>query len=123
MKCVRMPILALLFLAACTQSSASSTYGPGVEVSAETMYGTSARISQPDELPVDRLVSERVLTAFLNERAIAPEAQAVRIHTVEGVVHLSGQVSTDAVKKRMVVVANAVGSVTRVVDELTVAPR
>lgn len=110
----------LFLLAACAESVASSKpTGESTQV-----YNATASVGQSsEELPVDQMVSERVRAAFLDDRKLAAEARAVFIRTEDGVVHLSGPVSTEIIKSRMSVVANAVGSVKRVVNELIVAVR
>jgi hyperosmotically inducible protein len=77
--------------------------------------------SRPMESAVDRAISERVRQALAEDRALAGEASAIEVWTTDGVVRLSGSVSSAAVRSRMGVVANAVGSVKRVQNEL--APR
>jgi osmotically-inducible protein OsmY len=74
--------------------------------------------SRPMESAVDRAISERVRQAFAEDRTLASEASAVGVRTQDGVVRLSGTVSSAAVRSRMGVVANAVGSVKRVQNDL-----
>jgi osmotically-inducible protein OsmY len=83
----------------------------------------SAGTGESVENPIDRLISERVRQAILGERALALELRTVLVQTQEGVVRLTGTVSSEAVKSRMGVVANAVGSVTRVENQLEVKAR
>jgi osmotically-inducible protein OsmY len=83
----------------------------------------AVKTHQKMESTVDRQVSSRVRQALLDDRAIAPEASAVSILTQDGVVQLTGTVSSEAIKARVDVVAKAVGSVKRVVNELQVKGR
>jgi hyperosmotically inducible protein len=80
----------------------------------------AVRAAPPMEGALDHTISYRVRMALLDDRAIAAEARTVRILTQDGVVHLSGSVGSEAARTRMGVVANAVGSVKRVVNELQV---
>jgi osmotically-inducible protein OsmY len=72
------------------------------------------------ESSVDRAISDRVRLALEEDLALARDAANVRVTTNEGVVTLSGTVGDPTAKHRAVVVASAVGSVVRVVDELRV---
>jgi len=78
---------------------------------------------------LDGMISDRVREAILADRTLAVEASTVRVSTSDGVVTLSGSVSTVPRKERMGILANSVGSVVRVENELvvssepTVAPR
>lgn len=74
----------------------------------------------PLENVVERTISDRVRMAFSEDRTIAAEARTVNVLTQDGVVRLSGTVGSEAVKARMRLVANAVGSVKRVDDRLAV---
>jgi len=70
---------------------------------------------------MDGLISDRVREAILADRALAADASTVRVSTKDGVVTLSGSVSTAPRKERMGIVANSVGSVVRVENELAVS--
>ena len=75
------------------------------------------------ESTVDRQVSSRVRQALLDDRTTAADASAVSILTKDGVVRVSGMVSSETVKTHVGVVANAVGSVKRVDNRLGVKGR
>lgn len=88
-------------------ASLSSMGGPGVPLGAA----------------MDGLISDRVREAILADRALGAEASTVRVSTKDGVVTLSGSVSTAPRKERMGIVANSVGSVVRVDNDLVVSSR
>lgn len=76
---------------------------------------------QPGDVrPVDLMITERVRYALQEEKATAGELAGVGISTVDGVVTLTGSVSSAAVRDRFYVVTKAVGSVTRVDNKLTI---
>ena len=70
---------------------------------------------------MDGVISDRVREAILADRALAADAPTVRVSTRDGVVTLSGSVSTALRKEQMGIVANSVGSVVRVENELAVS--
>lgn len=95
--------------------------GSVVRVDNQLVVDASAPPSTPQgtlETTLDRAISERVRQALLDDKGVAAEAANVRVFTKDGVVELSGSVSNLAVKQRMSVVANAVGSVARVDNQL-----
>jgi hyperosmotically inducible protein len=74
-----------------------------------------------DEQPVDRVTSERVRQAILNDATLAPDAPLVRVGTTGGVVQLAGTVHDEPARRRMELVAGAVGGVLRVDNHLELA--
>jgi osmotically-inducible protein OsmY len=77
--------------------------------------------TDPVETSVDRLTSDRVRQTLYDDKTTAAEAGKLHIYTREGVVRLRGAVSSDAVKQRMRIVAAAVGGVSKIDDQITVA--
>jgi hyperosmotically inducible protein len=76
----------------------------------------------PAENPIDELISQRVRTAFLADDLVAPESGNIRVLTLDGVVRLSGTVSSAATRERAETTANSVGSVVRVDNRLSIDP-
>lgn len=74
----------------------------------------------PMETAVERAVSDRVRAALGADSTLAADAPTIRVSTQGGIVRLSGVVGTSSARNRATIVANAVGSVVRVENELAV---
>jgi osmotically-inducible protein OsmY len=103
-------VLPLLVVAACSKS-----YG-----SKDSQATSMSSSDSADVTPVDTLITERVRFALQQERTLAPELATVGVTTREGVVKLTGTVSSEAIRDRFTIVTKAVGSVARVDNQLTI---
>ncbi len=108
--------LSLLLIVGCTRSGAAER----ADASAADGAIPGQALEQRGERPIDLAISDRVREAILRDKRVATDAGSIRVATQDGVVTLSGFVTSDAVKKRAAVVAKAVGSVVRVDNKLVV---
>jgi hyperosmotically inducible protein len=117
------PLLPLVLLGlACSRFDEDGLRIPGASLSSMGAHPTLGAA-------MDGLISDRVREAILADRTLAAEASTVRVSTTDGVVTLRGSVSSAPRKERFGILANSVGSVVGVENELvvssqpTVAPR
>jgi osmotically-inducible protein OsmY len=73
-----------------------------------------------EESGMDLVIRERVVYALQQERPLKPDLGTVQVHVKDGNVTLTGTASTEENRKRFYIVANAVGSVVRVDNQITV---
>ena len=72
------------------------------------------------ETGTDILIRQNVLLALQQERVLKPDVPNVQVRVKEGSVTLTGTASSDANRQRFYTVANAVGSVVRVDNQIVV---
>jgi osmotically-inducible protein OsmY len=101
----------LVVPAGCKKANASPSPEPAAAAPGSPMPA--------DETPVDHIITERVKLALQQERGLDKELGLVGIATRQGVVTLTGTVSSQAVRDRFTIVTKAVGSVVRVDNQLT----
>lgn len=76
--------------------------------------------SATQETGTDILVRDRVMLALSQERSLREDYPNVRVEVHEGVVKLTGTASNEENKRRFYVVANAVGSVVSVDNQIVI---
>jgi hyperosmotically inducible protein len=104
----------LLCVSACSRFDEDGMKLPGASLSGAGPQSTLGAA-------MDVVISDRVREAILADRTLTAEAATVRVSTRDGVVTLSGSVSTAPRKERMGILASSVGSVVRVDNELVVS--
>jgi osmotically-inducible protein OsmY len=118
----RLLIPACLVFLGCTKTESPTA----VEASIARAGVISASLISPAspvaENPADAMISDRVRDALLAENSSRQELGNVHVSTKDGVVTLSGSVRNEAIAWRMGAVAQAVGSVVRVVNQLVIDP-
>ncbi len=117
-----LPFLLLGLAAGCSKLDADDVNLPSPSLSSPSLSSMGGP-HVPLGAAMDGVISDRVREAILADRALAAEASTVRVSTKDGVVTLSGSVSTAPRKERMGIVANSVGSVVGVDNELAVSSR
>jgi len=104
-------LVPLLLIPACAESHGSD---------ANQKPAGSGTPLPADEQPMDRIITERVQLALQQERPLELDLPNVQVSAREGVVTLSGRVSTPEIKDRFGIVTSAVGSVVRVDNKLSI---
>jgi osmotically-inducible protein OsmY len=115
-------IPACVLLVACAKTESPSTVQPSIAEAGVVSASLAPHAGAVDETPSDTMISDRVRDALLADNTIRRELGNVRVDTKDAVVTLSGTVRNDAIAYRMGSIAQAVGSVSRVVNQLSIDP-
>jgi osmotically-inducible protein OsmY len=105
-----------------TGSDAADPFATGGPLDALNASKPKVATQTPAPEPIDLLTSDRIRQAFLNDASLAADAPGVSVSTGAGIVQLTGSVRTEPVRQRMGTVAGAVGGVTRVQNQIAIAP-
>jgi osmotically-inducible protein OsmY len=108
--------LSLLALAGCSKTSATGSPDASLASPGDAGPPSGHQVVNP----IDGITSDHVRQAILGDKALAPDAGAIRVATQDGAVTLRGFARSEALKQRAAVVAKAVGGVARVENQLVV---